>query len=237
MPPNKTPFVVRTIRCFISFTILLFIKAMSVLFYRYRIGWPKKRIEWNRVKLIVFLNHTSLFEPVFLGFLPISFLWQLSRRMVAPGADKTLNRPLVGFLYKLFSPGMVSITRKRDNTWDQFLDSINKDSIIIVLPEGRMKRKNGLDLEGHKMTVKPGVVDVLKGLSEGQLLIACSGGLHHIQVPGEGLPKVFKTIKMNIDAFEMNEYKFMFTATSGSVEWKGQVLEDLQHRLETRVPQ
>jgi hypothetical protein len=209
---------------------------MSVLFYKFQIGWPKKRIEWNRVKLIVLLNHTSLFEPVFLAFLPVSFLWQLSRRMVAPGADKTLNRPIVGFFYKLFSPGMVSITRKRDNTWEHFLDSITKDSIIIIVPEGRMKRKNGLDLEGNKMTVKPGVVDVLKGLSEGQLLIAYSGGLHHIQVPGEGLPKVFKTIKMNIDAFEMNEYKFMFTATSGTEEWKEQVLADLQNRLETKVP-
>ncbi len=47
----------------VSFLTLLFIKAMSNIFYRYEIGWPKEnKIIWNDVKLIVFLNHTSLFE-------------------------------------------------------------------------------------------------------------------------------------------------------------------------------
>lgn len=227
----------RTIRSLISFSILLGIKAMSALFYSFKIGWPQKRIEWNNVRMIVFLNHTSLFEPVFLGFLPVSFLWKLSRRMVAPGADKTLNRPVVGFFYKLFSPGMTSITRKRDNTWVQFLESIADDSIIIIAPEGRMKRTTGLDLEGKKMTVKPGVVDVLDGLNTGQLIIAYSGGLHHVQIPGEGLPKLFKQIKMNIEVFEMQEYKTQFQSALGSTEWKAEVLSDLQYRLETKVPQ
>lgn len=51
--------------------------------------------------------------------------------MVAPGADKTLNRPFVGIFFKLFSPGMISITRKRDDSWDNFLESIYEDSIIF----------------------------------------------------------------------------------------------------------
>ena len=81
--------------------------------------------------------------------------------MAAPGADKTLDRPLVGTLYKLMSPGITSITRKRDDTWEQFVHSISPDSIIVIAPEGRMKRKNGLDLDGNKMTVRSGVADLL----------------------------------------------------------------------------
>ncbi len=222
----------------LSYLTLLLIKYVSQLLYRFEIGWPKgdARIRWNKVKLIIFLNHTSLFEFLYLGFLPNHFLRTLSKRMVAPAADKTLNRPIVGFFFKLFSPGMMPITRKRDNSWEQFLDSIYEDSIIIIAPEGRMKRKNGLDLEGKKMNVKPGVVDILKGLNKGQVIFAYSGGLHHIQIPGEGMPKIFKTIKMNIDTADIADYKASFSEPVGSDAWKKQVLDDLQWRLETKVP-
>ncbi len=224
-------------RRLISFSVLLFIKALSAVFYRYRIGWPQECIRWNEIKLIIFLNHTSLFEPIFLGFLPITFLWQLSGRMAAPGADKTLNRPIVGAFYKLMSPGITSITRKRDETWDEFMSTISVDSIIVIAPEGRMKRQNGLDLDGNKMTVKPGVADILSDLNLGQMVLAYSGGLHHVQVPGEGLPKLFKTLKLNIEAFEIPEYKATFSEPVGSKEWKKSVIADLQNRLETKVPE
>ena len=223
-------------KSFISFFTLLVLKGLSNIFYRFKIGWPEKEIEWNNVRLVVFLNHTSLFEVLYIGFLPINFLRQLSKRMVVPGADKTLNRPVVGFFFKLFSPGMVAITRKRDNSWEQFLDSIYDDSIIMIAPEGRMKRKNGLDLEGKKMNVKPGVVDVLKGLDKGQMVIALSGGLHHVQIPGEGSPRVFKTLKMNLQVFDIAAYKKSFDEEPGTNRWKKLVLDDLQRRLEEDVP-
>lgn len=219
----------------VSFTILLLIKGFSRTFYRFKIGWPKNKIRWNEVKLIVFLNHTSLYEILYLGFLPTHFLRRLSKRMVAPGADKTLNRPLVGTLFKLFSPGMTPITRKRDNSWDQFIDSIYEDSVIIIAPEGRMKRKTGLDLDGNKMTVKAGVLDVLTRLTKGQMVIAYSGGLHHVQVPGDHFPKLLKTLKMNLEAFEISEYKAQFQK-AGTELWNKSVLADLQHRLENNVP-
>lgn len=225
------------IRSIISFFMLVAIKLVSNIFYRFKICWPTKRIDWDNIRLIVFLNHTSLYEFLYLGFLPVSFLRQLSKRMVAPGADKTLNRPVVGFFFKLFSPGMTAITRKRDDSWAQFLDSIYDDSIIIIAPEGRMKRKTGLDLDGNKMTVKSGVVEVLSGLNKGQMVIAYSGGLHHVQIPDEGLPKIFKTLRMNLDVFEINDYKNSFAQETGSAEWKKKVLEDLQVRLETKVPE
>jgi len=220
----------------ISYFILLCIKYFSRLFYHFEIGWPQNKIKWGKVRLIVFLHHTSLYEFLYLGFLPNHFLRKLSKRMVAPAADKTLNRPLVGFFFKLFSPGMIPITRKRDDSWGNFLESIYDDSIILIAPEGRMKRKTGLDLDGKKMTVKPGVVDILAGLNNGQMVFAYSGGLHHVQVPDEGLPKLFKTLKMNLEAFDINEYKSLFTSAKGSDDWKKAVLTDMQQRLETKVP-
>ncbi len=220
----------------ISYFILLCIKYFSRLFYHFEIGWPQNKIKWGKLRLIVFLHHTSLYEFLYLGFLPNHFLRKLSKRMVAPAADKTLNRPLVGFFFKLFSPGMIPITRKRDDSWGNFLESIYDDSIILIAPEGRMKRKTGLDLDGKKMTVKPGVVDILAGLNNGQMVFAYSGGLHHVQVPDEGLPKLFKTLKMNLEAFDINEYKSLFAFAKGSDDWKKAVLTDMQHRLEMKVP-
>jgi hypothetical protein len=224
-------------RRLLSFFFLLTIKSVSLVFYRFKIGWPaEKPIDWKKAKLIVFLNHTSLFEFVFLSIVPVSFLWQLSQRLAAPGADKTLDRPIVGLIYKIMSPGMTAITRKRDESWDQFMDSITEDSIIIIAPEGRMKRRTGLDLEGNKMTVRPGVLDVLHRLNKNNMLLAYSGGLHHVQAPGEGFPKLFRTIKMNVEELDIAEYKAGFAAEEGSREWRKLVLADLQFRLETKVP-
>lgn len=221
-----------------SFLTQLSIKAFTNLFFRFEIKWPNdnKNINWDEVRMIVLLNHTSLLEPLYLGFLPVKLLWRLSKKMVAPGADKTLNRPLVGFFYKVFSPGMVAITRKRDDSWKEFMESIASDSLIVIIPEGRMKRKNGLDLNGNKMTVKSGIAEVLEGLPSGKMIIAYSGGLHHVHVPGEKAYHFFKTLKMNLELMDIADYKNIFPKPIGSEEWRKSVIADLQHRLETKVP-
>jgi 1-acyl-sn-glycerol-3-phosphate acyltransferase len=222
----------------LSFLTQLLIKAFTNLFFRFEIKWPNdnKNINWYEVRMIVLLNHTSLLEPLYLGFLPVKLLWRLSKKMVAPGADKTLNRPLVGFFYKVFSPGMVAITRKRDDSWKEFMESIASDSLIVIIPEGRMKRKNGLDLNGNKMTVKSGIAEVLEGLPSGKMIIAYSGGLHHVHVPGEKAYHFFKTLKMNLELMDIADYKNMFPKPIGCQEWRKSVIADLQHRLETKVP-
>lgn len=226
-------------RGIISFLSLLLIKLVARVFYRFEVGWPNNdpNIEWSEIRLIVFMNHTSLAEPLYLGFLPVSFLWKLSKRMVAPGADKTLNRPLIGLLFKLFSPGMVSISRKRDDTWTQFMESIYSDSVIVIIPEGRMKRRSGLDLDGNKMTIRSGIADVLKELQNGQMIIAYSGGLHHVHAPGEKTFGIFKTLKINLEIFQIAEYKNLFSEVPGSSDWRKKLIADLQHRLDTKVPQ
>ena len=131
---------------------------------------------------------------------------------------------------------MTPITRKRDDSWKQFLESMHPDCIIIIAPEGRMKRKTGLDLEGNKMTVRAGVVDILTTVNTGQMIFAYSGGLHHVQVPGEGFPRLFKTLKMDLETYEVAEYKAMFKEEVGSRAWRKEVIEDMQQRLETKPP-
>ena len=116
------------------------------------------------------------------------------------------------------------------------MESIYPDSIIIIAPEGRMKRSTGLDLEGNKMTVRSGVVEVLADLKDGQIVFAYSGGLHHVQVPGEGWPRIFKTLYMDIEVTDVTSYQHSFNEPIGSHAWRKLVLNDLQHRLETKPP-
>lgn len=222
-------------RNFISFVVLSTIKFFANLFYRFEAKWLGREVSnWDSIRLIVFLGHTSLYEPLFIGLLPWKFVKKLSRKLVAPGASKTMQRPIVGKFWKLMSPGMTSISRKRDKSWREFMQKISDDSVIIIAPEGRMKRKNGLDVNGQKMTVKSGISDILEFENEGDMLIAYSGGLHHIQAPGEKFPKLFKKIKANLEVISIKEYKTKFD--SEGIQWKKDVTSDFQNRLEKNCP-
>lgn len=219
-----------------SFTLLHGIRIFAKIFYRFETNWLSSgQNDWDDIRYIVFLNHTSLFEPLYLGTTPRWFVTKLSKKMVAPGADKTLNRPIVGKFWKLLGPGMISISRKRDATWRQFMQAIKNKSIIIIAAEGRMKRANGLDANGRPMTVRSGVADILEQLDEGKMLVAYSGGLHHIQIPGQKIPKLFKTIKINFELLEIRDYKESFPVEG--IQWKRAVVRDMQERLETKCPQ
>lgn len=223
-------------RAVLSFFILLSVKILSHVFYRTKIKWlhepPAK--PFSDVKVLAYLNHTSLYEPLYVSALPLRFLWQLAQRMSAPGASKTLDRPIVGLFWKTLAPKMTSISRKRDDTWEEFLQTINDQSIIMITPEGRMKRPGGLDLQGNPMTIKSGIADILAGIDHGNLLIAYSGGLHHVQAPGETWPRVFKTITMNLEIFSISEYKKMIEKNYPDLK-KG-IVTDLQYRLDHNCP-
>lgn len=222
-------------RAIISMSILFSIRWFAKIFYKWEVKWlSEEQGNWDDIRLLVFLNHTSLYEPLYVAVPPASFIAKLSKKMVAPGADKTMNRPIVGKFWKFMGPGLISITRKRDKSWLRFMDAVRNKSVIVIAPEGRMKRANGLDLNGKPMTVKSGVADILEELNEGKMLVAYSGGLHHIQVPGQKIPKLFKTIKMNLEEFDIKEYKARFPGES--VVWKRGVVKDMQWRLENNCP-
>ncbi len=219
----------------ISYIVLMSIKLFSKVFYNLELKWisPLKD-DFTKVRLVILLNHTSLYEPLFLAAAPNWFIWRLARKMVAPGADKTLNRPIVGFFWRLMGPGFISVTRRRDASWRKFLQAIENKSVIVIAPEGRMKRKSGFDSTGKPMTVRSGIAEIIEELNEGRMLIAYSAGLHHVQHPGELMPRLFKTIKLNLELLEITDYKSQFT-TSG-IPFRKDVVKDLESRILTKCP-
>lgn len=212
--------------------LLFAIKVLARIFYRFDMQWvgDVPPDPWRNVRLGVLLNHTSLFELLFAGGLPNHFLWRIAHHGVIPAANKTVERPLVGQLFKFIAHQVVSITRQRDHTWFAVLKKIDPDSMMIIAPEGRMKRPGGLDAHGNPMTVRGGIADILEAVQEGRMLIAVSGGLHHVQAPGESIPRVFKRISMQLEAVEIAEYRAEMLQRGGPEQFKRNVITDLERR-------
>ena len=226
------------IRSAIVFSILYFLKILSKIFYRHDFGWvgtPPPGDPWHG-NLVVFLNHTRLFEPVFLGIPPARFIWRLARHGVVPAADKTTDRPLVGKIFKFIAHEVIPITRQRDESWTQLLATIEKDSMVTIAPEGRMKRAGGLDLHGKPMTVRGGIADILLAMQEGRMLIAYSGGLHHVQVPGH-IPNVFETVRLRVEVLDIASYIRERMAEGGAEQFKRNVMRDLERRRDLHCPE
>lgn len=143
-------------RRIIAFLLLATVKIVSHVFYRGNFKWITEHPEkpFKKARLIVFLNHTSLYEPIYLRAVSYDFLWRLAGNANVPGADITLKRPIVGTFWKLMVPNIASVTRKKDSSWSTYLNSIRPESIVMIAPEGRMKRLNGLDKRGNPMTVQ-----------------------------------------------------------------------------------
>ncbi|MBP9707402.1 MAG: 1-acyl-sn-glycerol-3-phosphate acyltransferase [Oligoflexales bacterium] len=192
----------------IRFLIVVIIKIFALTFYRIRIEYlslESKNVPWDKLNLVALLNHTSLYEPLFLGIVPFSLLYRFARYGLFPGAQETLDRPVVGFFFKLMAANAVAISRKRDATWDDFLSHVNQHSLIFLTPEGRMRRPNGLDKFGKPMSVKGGIFDMLSILQQGKMLIVYSRGLHHVQAPGQFFPKLFKEIKIGLELVDIEK--------------------------------
>lgn len=227
-------FMIRLIR----FGLMCGVKLFGLIFYRFEIRWLSRDNfkQFKDVRLIVFLNHTSLFEPIFIAVCPLAVLWRLSGELIAPGADITLNdRPIVGRIYHSLLPGLVPITRKKDESWRHFMSLVSKDTLVAILPEGRMKRSTGLDKHGNAMTVRGGVADILSVKQEGKILFVYSAGLHHIQIPGQRFPKVFKTIRANAEVMDIQDYKDSLPFEFGH-DFREEVVADMQKRLHSHVP-
>jgi len=229
---------VTAIRSAIVFTILYSLKVLSRIFYRHDFDWVgtlPPGDPWRGLRLVVFLNHTSLFEPLFLGVPPARFVWRLAAHGVVPAADKTTDRPLVGMIFRFIAHRVIPITRQRDDTWTQVLSTIGEDSMVAIAPEGRMKRANGLDLHGNPMTVRGGVADILLALNHGRMLLAYSGGLHHVQIPGH-VPNVFKTVRLRVEVLDIAEYIKARMAEGGAEQFKKNVIRDLERRRDEYCP-
>lgn len=220
-----------------SYSLLTLTKGVTSLFYRFQVNWlSDERFEVSdQVRLLVLLNHTSLFEPLFVRIAPQKLLRHISQRLVIPVADSTVQRPIVGKVLTTIVPGSVPISRKRDDSWQQFLEKVAPESLVCILPEGRMKRANGLDKDGNPMSVRGGIADVLSRFDQGKMLLVYSGGLHHVQTPGEAKIGLFKSIKVNLEMIDISAYKARLQAAEHP-EFVRNVVGDLQARLQQFVP-
>lgn len=223
-------------RRILAFFILCLVKIVSKVFYRGHYRWldPIPANPWQNIRLMVILNHTSLYEPLFSQVLPFRYLWHLAGHFNIPGADITLDRPIVGTFWKLMVPNIASITRKKDETWENYLGSIKPSDVVMIAPEGRMKRPNGLDKFGKPMTVRGGVADIIEAIDDGIMVLCLSGGLHHVQEPGQRFPRLFKNIHMNFSYIDIKSYKAQFLGQPR--ERKIAIVRDLQRRLENDCP-
>ncbi|HEV8630714.1 MAG TPA: 1-acyl-sn-glycerol-3-phosphate acyltransferase [Thermoanaerobaculia bacterium] len=217
---------------YVTYPLLLAIKGVSRAFYDIRVDWVVEPADepWLDLRLVAILNHTSLYEPLLAGGVPNRLLREVARRAVVPVAEKTLNRPLVGRFFRLVAPDVVPVTRQRDQTWQELVDRIGPRSLVVIAPEGRMKRAGGLDAEGKPMTVRGGIADVLRGIPDGKMLIAYSGGLHHVQHPGELLPRPFKRIAMRLEVLDIAAYRAELQQQAGRHGFKHAVIRDLEAR-------
>ncbi|HKI03258.1 MAG TPA: hypothetical protein VKK31_14870 [Thermoanaerobaculia bacterium] len=225
-------------RAYIVFLVLLLVKVLARLFYRFDVKWigDVPPDPWRHIQITAILNHTSLYEALFASACPNHYLWRLGRHGVVPIARKTTDRALVGRFYGLVAARVISISRERDETWSQVLRTIDPDAMVLILPEGRMKRATGLDSDGKPMTVRGGIADILETIGEGRMLIAYSGGLHHIQSPGDRFPRLFKTIRLRLEAVDIATYRDARMAEGGAKGFRRAVVNDLERRRDEVCP-
>ncbi len=213
--------------------ILIALKGTSRALYKHDWDWVGDVPEepaWGSYRLVAILNHTSLYEVLFAGGVPNLFLRRMAKKGVVPVASKTIDRPFIGRFFKLVAGNVVSISRERDETWKQVMDSVDPSSMVIILPEGRMKRANGLDQYGRPLVIRSGIHDLLSTIPDGKMLMAYSQGLHHIQVPGQTLPKLFRKVSMRLEEIDIAAFKEDMRRQAGGENIKRTMLADLTHR-------
>lgn len=224
-------------RSLLVFLLLLGVRATSRLLFRLHEEWmPSKPAEMaDNTRIVAILNHTSLYEPLIAGYASTKLLWRFAWHGVLPVAEKTMKRP-VGLFFRFLVRHTVTITRQRDATWEEVLGKIDERAMVIILPEGRMKRRTGLDSKGRPMTVRAGIADILEALPEGRILTVYSGGLHHIQAPGEFLPRFFKPILCRFEMIDIAEYKKALGGDEDTRAFQAAVVADLTRRRDENCP-
>ena len=225
------------IKAVITFALLLMVRTAANVFFKLKnewIGGEPENYALN-TRMVVILNHTSLYEPLIAGYAQYRLLWKFARHGVLPVAEKTMKRR-IGLFFRLIVRHPIVVTRQRDKTWYNLLAKVDSKAITIILPEGRMKRANGLDSEGREMTVRGGIADILEALPDGRMLMVYSGGLHHIQVPGELLPTPFKTLRCRMEMIDIPSYKEDLAARFPDTGFRQAVVADLTRRRDEYCP-
>ena len=224
-------------RSIFVFLLLLGVRATARILYRLREDWiPSKPAEMaDDTRIVAILNHTSLYEPLIAGYASTKLLWSFARNGVLPVAEKTMKRK-IGLFFRSFVRHTVTVTRQRDSTWDEVLNRIDGKALVLILPEGRMKRRTGFDSKGRAMTIRAGIADILEALPDGRMLMVYSGGLHHIQAPGELLARPFKTSLCRFEMIDIARYKLELAEKYPDLDFRGAVIRDLTQRRDAYCP-
>ncbi len=219
-------------RSILAFLLLVAIKYVSKCLWRVRLEWlPGSDRSWEEIRVVAILNHTSLFEPIFVAAVPVEFLREVATHGVVPVADVTTSRPLVGKLFRNLTPNVVSVTRERDESWDDFMSRVDTPgSITAMLPEGRMMRATGLDSRGNPMTVRGGLSDILQRIPAGRILLLYSSGLHHVHTPGDWSPRFFRPVRGKIETLDIPSWRDSLLNPLDPEGFKVAVIEDLTRR-------
>jgi hypothetical protein len=90
------------VRRFFVFLFLASIRLLARPFYRVRTHWlgAPAGDPWGELRVVCLLHHTSLFDWLWILAAPPRFLWRVASHGVVPAAEKTLNRPIVGFFFR-----------------------------------------------------------------------------------------------------------------------------------------
>lgn len=219
-------------RSYVVFLLLLAVKLASRALFRVRLEWIEEELDpWSDLRILAMLNHTSLFEPVFAALAPNRLLWQIAAHGVVPIADKTAARPVVGRFFRLVAAHVVPVTRERDRTWTEFLQRIeDPEALVVILPEGRMMRRSGLDAHGNPMTIRGGIADILLAVPDGRLFLAYSQGLHHVHAPGDRWPRLFRRVRLRAEVVDIEAYRSALLERHGPEGFKTAVIADLANR-------
>jgi len=219
-------------RSYIIFLFLLAVKLAGKLCFRVRLEWIDKPADpWSDHRILALLNHTSLFEPVLLAAAPNRLLWQVAAHGVLPVADKTVARPIVGRFFKLVAQHVVPVTRERDGTWADVLSRVHDPkALVVILPEGRMMRRTGLDAHGNRMTVRGGIADIIENVPEGRIFLVYSEGLHHVHAPGDRFPRLFQRVRIRAELLDLPSYRAALADVGDGTSFKAAVVSDLTRR-------
>lgn len=227
-------------RVFVVSLLLRLVRGFSRLFYSVDEAWigdtpPEER--WEPYRLVVILNHTSLFEFLYVAVCPDGFLRRMARDGVVPIAEKTVQRPFVGRFWRMIAGRVVPVTRERDETWTRVVDAAGREAMVIILPEGRMMRASGLDQKGKAMTIRGGIADLIGAMEDGKMLIAYSQGLHHVHTPDRHrLPRLFQRIAVTFEVIDLAEYRREVGIDEGRRAFRRAVVADLTARRDRHCP-
>jgi hypothetical protein len=85
------------------------------------------------------------------------------------------------------------------------------------------------------MSVRGGIADILLRMGSGKMLLAYSGGLHHVNQPGQKGFRLFQTLRMNFEWLDIADYIQAFEASEPS-HFRVLVARDLEARLALHKP-